>query len=79
MKKLLLILLLLSAIFFFSSCAVIHSLLGIDECNYPDCTRQCADNCNYCTLHCVQYGVPSDFDSNVKKSIDKQIDFYKDK
>jgi 7-cyano-7-deazaguanine synthase in queuosine biosynthesis len=76
MKTLLTIALLAISISF-SSCAVINSLLGLDECGYPDCDRQCVENCNYCMIHCDTYNVPSDLNAKVGKSLDKQLEPYK--
>lgn len=59
------------------SCAVVNALLGYDECNYPNCTRQCVENCNYCIIHCDSYNVPSDLNSKVDKSTNRQIEHYK--
>lgn len=61
----------------FSSCAVINSLLGINECNYSGCDRQCIDNCNYCDIHCDRYYVPEDLDKKINESINKQMDQYR--
>lgn len=76
MKKILAIILLLFILFSFGSCAVINSLLGFDECNYPGCERTQLDNCNYCGFHCDSYTVPDNFNSKVGKSIDKQVRDY---
>lgn len=74
MKKILNIAFLLFALTSFTSCAVVSSLLGIkDECNYPGCDNECTDNCNYCVMHCYNYGIPDDFNSKVGKSIDDQV------
>lgn len=58
----------------FNSCALLNVLLGYEECNYPDCTRECINNCNYCMLHCDRYNVPSDLNQKVDQSIQKQLE-----
>lgn len=59
------------------SCAVVNSLLGYDECNYPDCSEQCARNCNYCITHCTSYIVPDDLEKKADKSINEQMKRYR--
>lgn len=61
---------------FFNSCAVVNSLLGFNECAKEGCNRRCADNCDYCTIHCDSYNLPSDFDEKIKKSVDGQVNRY---
>lgn len=61
-----------------NSCIVLESMLGLDRCNYTDCDRKCINNCDYCAIHCDKFNVPEDFDSRIGKSIDKQIDLYKE-
>lgn len=74
MKKILKISFLLLLLTSFTSCAVINGLLGIkDKCNYPGCESECTDNCNYCVIHCYNYGIPDNFNSKVGKSIDEQV------
>lgn len=61
----------------FCSCSVIHSFLGLDDCDYPDCKNRKVENCEYCIVHCSSYNIPDDFDNKVKKSLDNQIDYYR--
>ena len=42
------------------------------------CTRQCADNCDYCAFHCESYNTPQDFNKNMGNDIDKQVKQYND-
>ena len=73
------ILFIILIIILFSSCAVINSLLGLNnECCYPDCERTRINNCSYCIVHCDTYNVPEDFDSKLRKSIDKQVRQHRD-
>ncbi len=65
-------------ILLFNSCMVFESILGLDDCNYPSCDRPCIDNCNYCIIHCDKHNVPDDFNSRIEKSLDKQIEPYKE-
>ncbi|MFR0678355.1 hypothetical protein [Dysgonomonas mossii] len=44
MKKTLTRTLILSFFISLNSCMVINSLLGINQCNYPNCDRECAPN-----------------------------------
>lgn len=61
----------------FCSCAVVNSLLGYDECNYPNCSEQCVRDCNYCITHCNTYIIPADLEKKADKSINEQMKRYK--
>lgn len=74
MRKILIATLILFLLTSFTSCAVVNSLLGYDECSYPDCTNTCVKDCNYCSKHCNSYNVPGNFDKKIHQSIDKQLE-----
>ncbi|MBD8388409.1 hypothetical protein [Dysgonomonas sp. BGC7] len=71
------LLIIISVILLFSGCAIINSLLGFDKCSYPGCENQCTNDCNYCTIHCNSYNIAPDLEKKVGKSIDKQLERYK--
>lgn len=77
MKKTLTRTLILSFFISLNSCMVINSLLGINQCNYPNCDRECAPNCNYCSFHCDSYNVPDDLTFKTGQSINKQLEQYR--
>lgn len=78
MRKFLIPTFILAVLLSFSSCAVIESLLGYDECIYPGCTKTQVSNCNYCIDHCNvgDYNLPDNFTKQTKQSIDKQVGDY---
>lgn len=78
MKKIRIIVISLFLSACFTSCAVINTLLGYDECNYPGCKNTCVEDCNYCSTHCNSYNVPGNFDKKIHQSLDKQMDQYRD-
>lgn len=68
----------------FNSCAVINSLLGINEtCAYPDCNNFCAENSIYCTSHnhnnYYYDNVPYDLEKKADKAINKSLEKYRGK
>lgn len=81
MRRFLTLTLLSVFLFSFSSCAVVQSLLGLDECAYPGCTRHQVQDCNYCIEHCNvgDFNLPDGFTKQTQKSIDRQVKEYNER
>lgn len=62
----------------FNSCAVINSLLGIEEtCAYAGCYNE-ATNGKYCLYHSGTGEIPVDLEKKADKAINKSLEKYRE-